>query len=266
MKKPNNTYKNYGKNWTMTNPKLTIQEIALLKQNPLQYLKTHDGTSLGKIRPPLDNIAPKIRNKKKEQAYILTENGEIIRHKRGTKNGVIIDDKTLIDENRKNLHLTHNHPSELTIDNIPTTLSTEDMEGLIMKNNNGEYLFRSISAEAPNGTRVTLLHNNKFNESNEADFHKAMTNYHTKCFQYKGLILLKTKKAMFDKVQQYKFDHPHESIPHMKMEIETRKQVIKEMGSLENYLQKEGVMKDFEDCNCKLRITNNKVDWESEIL
>lgn len=52
----------------------------------------------------------------------------------------------------------------------------------------------------------------------------------------------------------------------MKIEVETRKEVIKEIGSLKGYLKKEGVIKSFEDCNCKLRITNNNVDWESRLL
>ena len=78
--------------------------------------------------------------------------------------------------------------------------------------------------------------------------------------------LQKTKQIMFNKIQQYKADHPHESIPHMKMEIETRKELIKEIGSLSSYLKKDGVIKSFEDCNCKLRITNNNVDWESRLL
>ena len=250
----------------MTNPKLTIQEIALLKQNPLQYIKTHDGTSLGKIRHSLDNIAPKIRNKKKEQAYILDENGNTIQHKQGTKNGVEIDTDTLQYENQKNLHITHNHPAEMTLDDIPTTLSHADLLILNTKNNDGDYIFRSISAEDPNGTRITLIRNNKFNETNEYDYQMAVNKYFNKSIQYKQLVLQKTKQIMFNKVQQYKVDHPHESIPHMKMEVETRKEVIKEIGTLKGYLKKEGAIKSFEDCNCKLRITNNNVDWESEIL
>ena len=231
-----------------------------------ESVKTHDGTSLGKIRTSLDKIAPKIRNKKKEQAYILDEDGNIIQHKRGTKNGVEIDEDTLKEEKHKNLHVTHNHPSDLTLDNIPTTFSEDDMEALLTKNNDDDYLFRSISAESPNGTRITLIHNNNFNEADENNYRNAMGKYIAKSFQYKTLILQKTKQIMYDKVQQYKADHPHESIPHMKMEIETRKQIIKEMGGLDDYFKKEGVFKAFEDCNCKLRITSNEVDWESEIL
>ena len=231
-----------------------------------EYSKTHDGTSLGTIRTSLDKISPKIRNKKKEQAYIIDEEGNIIQHKKGTKNGVEIDENTLKEEKHKNLHVTHNHPSDLTLDNIPTTLSEDDMEALLTKNNDDDYLFRSISAESPNGTRITLIHNNNFNEADENNYRNAMRKYIAKSFQYKTLILQKTKQAMYNKVQQYKADHPHESIPHMKMEIETRKEMIKEMGGLEDYFKKEGVFKAFEDCNCKLRITNNNVDWESKVL
>lgn len=231
-----------------------------------ESVKTHDGTSLGTIRTSLDKIAPKIRNKKKEQAYILDEEGNIIQHKRGTGDSVEIDTDTLQYENQKGLHITHNHPSDLTLDDIPTTLSHADLLILNTTNNDGDYIFRSISAENPNGTRITLIRNNKFNETNEYDYHMAVNKYFNISIQYKQLILQKTKQAMYNKVQQYKADHPHESIPHMKMEVETRKEVIKEIGSLSNYLKKEGVIKSFEDCNCKLRITNNKVDWESEIL
>ena len=231
-----------------------------------ESVKTHDGTSLGKIRHSLDKIAPKIRNKKKEQAYIIDEYGNIIQHKKGTGDSVEIDEDTLKEEKHKGLHITHNHPSDLTLDDIPTTLSHADLLILNTKNNDGDYLFRSISAENPNGTRITLIRNNKFNESNEDDYHMAVNKYFNSSIQYKHLILQKTKQIMYGKVQQYKSDHPHESIPHMKMEIETRKEVIKEIGSLKGYLKKEGVIKSFEDCNCKLRITSNKVDWESEIL
>ena len=231
-----------------------------------ETVKTHDGTSLGKIRTPLDKIAEKIREKKKEQAYILDENGNIIQHKQGTKNEVELDTETLKYENQKNLHITHNHPSEITLDDIPTTLSHADLLMLNTTNNNGDYIFRSISAEAPNGTRITLIRNNKFNESNEYDYQFAVNKYSRASTQYKKLVLQKTEEAMFNKVQQYKTDHPHESIPHMELEVETRKEVIKEIGSLNSYLEKEGVLKSFEDCNCKLRITNNKVDWESKVL
>lgn len=229
-----------------------------------ETVKTHDGTSLGRIRTQLNKIAEKIREKKKEQAYILDENGNIIQHKQGTKNEVELDTETL--KNQKNLHITHNHPSEITLDDIPTTLSHADLLMLNTTNNDGDYIFRSISAEAPNGTRITLIRNNKFDESNEYDYQFAVNKYSRASTQYKKLILQKTEEAMFNKVQQYKTDHPNERIPHMELEVETRKEVIKEIGSLNSYLEKEGVLKSFEDCNCKLRITNNKVDWESKVL
>ena len=161
------------------NKKLPIKEIALLKTNPQEYYttKTHDGTSLGKVRPAIAKYV---------EEYSLSPFREV---------GVMSDDKEIYHFQ----HINNENPSQEELEKLGKTglhiISTisdddatdfgafypfhgdmkdynytpweDDLETLFMKNENGEYIVQSHTTVSPTGQSVTLVKNNKFNEDNQ---------------------------------------------------------------------------------------------------
>ena len=241
-----------------------VKYNTIIKIIEKELNKTHDGTNLKPIKSSLDKIAKKIRNKKKEQAYLLDENGNIVLHKKGTKHGVEWDEETEL-KGHTNLHITHNHPEGITIDDIPTTFSKADMLILRKKNNEGEYYYKSISAESPNGTRITLIKNNKFSTLDEDKYFQATENYSYACTDYNRMHREKVEEIMKEKIKEIKSKDKYAPINHLQLHAKTQEEVTKEIGTLNDYLKEKGIYKQFEKCNCKFRITKNPVDWKSKL-
>lgn len=118
-----------------------------------------------KVRLELENFRMETcvrRVKKKEKGIFISNDGERLASFNGDDHKVSIDNEKAWDLYQKygELHFTHNHPSGKD-SFLPTCLSESDCN--MFKNhrisfeNGSETLWKSVTAEAPNGTRMTLI-------------------------------------------------------------------------------------------------------------
>ena len=220
-----------------------------------EAVKTHDGTSLGKVRNNLNKFAQKYNQLDHEEASIYNAEGKEIRH-------INQDQDTQVDLNEiteylnkegiTGCHIDHNHPILHYADVIPSPLSIPDMDMLRIKNDKGEYIYQSISCESKNGYRMTLIKNKNFSPKDEKRFQIETDHFNESC------------NAYYEAFKKYNKDwsHAHAKEYHEKgytldqFRKESVKQTVKELGTFEDFIFNErGYDKTFEDCNCKLRIT-----------
>ena len=119
-----------------------------------------------KVRKALDDFRMETcvnRVKKKEKAILITNDGKRVASFNGDTHSVMIDNEKAWDLYHKygELHMTYNHPSGKD-SFLPTCLSENDCKQLSLNHhisfeNGSESLYKSITAEAPNGTRMTLI-------------------------------------------------------------------------------------------------------------
>ncbi len=241
---------------------LTIQEIALLKTNPKKYytIKTHDGTSMGKINNALNNFAQsqigevdKVGGKEHLQIYDSNGKPYFNTIKEGSTYQVSVPTDDLREE--KNLHLAHNHTTLLE-DGMPTMLSSGDTNILLEKNKDSDYIFQSITATSPSRRcpKVTLLRNNKFSEDDHPQFKKATEQMRDEYSRYREKfqnMVMKEEKKMVD---EYMKEHPHGIRP-FRFHTDAVNVAYKECGTLDQHFKSNGVYDELEKANCKLRIT-----------
>ena len=236
-----------------------VKYNTILKIIEQETYKTHDGTSLGKIKQSLNQWAEQHRTQKYEEIALYDNNGKLI-HTTTDEDRNFCEikkedfDKIFNQDKNKLLHLTHNHPN-LYIDDIPTYFSITDKNlFLYVKNADGEPCFRSISAETKNGWRTTFIKNNKFNEDNEISFSFAFDKYNQSCKDYYE----KYSKLKMKYGKEHFKESKEKGLTGKQFEKEAIEHTTKKLGTLQEYLEKEGVFKDFEECNCKLRFARSK--------
>ena len=115
-----------------------------------ETVKTHDGTSLGKVRNNLNRFARKYNQLDHEEASIYNADGKEIKHLTQNESDQVDLNKITEQLNKKGVtgcHIDHNHPILHYADVIPSPLSIPDMDMLRIKNKNGDYIYQSISCE-----------------------------------------------------------------------------------------------------------------------
>lgn len=222
--------------------KLPIKDLALLKSNPQQYYatKTHDGTSMGKIGPALDEWAKKSFRRQ----ALFDENGKLI-------SDISIEDrgwndsnhmwKDYIDTDTKNLNYirawqtTFGYFKETTDDKGIYPLYDGNILRLSNeKNKNGDYLLRSYSTVGPNGVRMTAIRGDKFNEEDEKK--------------------LKIAARHYDSIQKFYRREYYVIYDNLKNNIDNpAEETIRKIGTYKERLEKEGVLQELEDCHIKIR-------------
>lgn len=144
-----------------------------------------------KVRKALDTFRDETCGDKpltKERINVINNEGEVVYKKNGKSTSVPYNhDKVLKQrESQGILHMTHNHPllknEDKPHDIIPTMLSEADARQLLWTVHLGEnkgrfgvensfdFVYKSVTAESPNGSRITLMANNKFTHENEEDY------------------------------------------------------------------------------------------------
>lgn len=222
--------------------------------------KCNDGTSFTRaLTNSLNNWADKNRKQDHEiMAFYDKEGNLIFEEDNGDENGVVMSDedfeKIFEKEGYNNLDLTHNHPS-LHIDNIPTYLSTTDRDMLLVRNSKGEYCFRSMSAETPNGYRVTIVKNNNFSEDNHFDYEDTFNLYNLHCKDYHNAY--KEIQNDYAREKFYEYKKQGKKFSGEELRKESIEYTLKKLGSLDKYLRERGVFDNFKKANCKLRIVKN---------
>ena len=223
-----------------------------------ETVKTHDGTSLGKVRNNLNRFARKYNQLDHEEASIYNADGKEIKHLTQNESDQVDLNKIteqLDNEGVTGCHIDHNHPILHYADVIPSPLSIPDMDMLRIKNKNGDYIYQSISCESKNGYRMTLIKNKNFNEQDEKLFQIETSHFNESCNDYYEAFRKHSKD----------WSHAHAKEYHEKgytleeFRKESIKQTISELGTFEDFIFHErGYDKAFKNCNCKLRITRTQ--------
>ena len=246
--------------------KLTIQEIADWKEKgvlPQRLIKTHDGTSMGKINQSLNAFAHKYIGEiasigGREHLQIYDKDGKpyFNRAKVGGNFNVPVPMGELIRENVKNVHLTHNHTTLLS-DGLPTMLSKADTDILLEKNMDSDYLFQSITATTPtkNNSKITLLRNNKFSTEDHSQFRKATEKMRNEYTNYRNEFQLTVKSEEQKMIENFRREHGEHSMRPFGFHDDAVKKALEKCGTLDQHFKETGVYEDIEKANCKLRVT-----------
>lgn len=219
--------------------------------------KTHDGTSMGKIKDNLNRFAKKYNQLDYEIAEIYDSNGKLLK-RISQKESAQVDLNEIIKEAKEKgwtgLHIEHNHPILEYENVIPSPLSIPDMDKLRITNDDGEYIFQSITCESKNGFRMTLLRNDKFNIHNEGTFQN-VTDYLEEDYE---AYLTKYKQHFQGWVDDNIKDYVKRGASQEKFEKDGETYTLKEIGSFKDYIFKEmDYNRLFGECNCILRISKN---------
>ena len=230
-----------------------------------------------KVRKALDDFANETCGEKPrgtEKLHLINENGEVVYTKNGKKTSVPYNHKKmnkLVSENGL-LHMEHNHPivkGEIADSTkyVPTMLSEGDAYQLLEKgyvengrfesmiDSNWDYFFKSITAESPNGSRITLIKNNDFNVDNEDDYmnayHRLDNEWQGYCQSFKSsksqyVAYLNSDTGWFREMYHLEGKSYDECIDAID------KQVIKDIGRFEDNIQ--NIREDFNKCNVELSI------------
>ncbi len=236
---------------------LSIQEIADLKEGRKtlkQITKTHDGTSMSNLKIPLKNFIDKYSQIYAVTVEVYDENGKKQYTHQSPVNIPLNSKKTnrLKKENQSNCHYIQNATTrgDANKPHLPTrkngyldSFGEWERDELIDKNNNGDYLYRSVTLVSTNGSTISLIRNNKFNQEDEQAFLTTYDNMVKKCKDYESDL----DKHMYDRVYD---------------ENGRLRYVEKEDFDMKQYISKNGdgydILKDFQEdfskANVKLRI------------
>lgn len=166
---------------------LNIQEIASLKSGMKtleEIRKTHDGTSLGKVRPAITKYVEEYSLSPFREVGVIS-NGEEIYHFQHINNENPSKEE-LEKLGKTGLHIVSTisdddatdfgafYPFHGDMKDYNYTPWEDDLETLFMKNEKGEYIVQSHTTVSPTGQSVTLVKNNKFNEDNHENVKKIL--------------------------------------------------------------------------------------------
>ena len=210
--------------------------------------KCSDGTSFNKsLRASFDRFREEYGGlTDHEELSILGNQGNLLLHSKGGAHGVEVDSEELENGDYRNLHIIHNHPTLFT-DNVPTYLSEGDMENFIK-----EDVYRSITAVSPNGTQMILIKTNKFDSENRSSWN-ALMDLHDYCQSYYDFYEDRVIDYMTNKAIEYQKAHNGEFIKASSFRQEASESVIKDMGTLKQYLEKHGVYDSLNEYGFRLR-------------
>lgn len=253
----------------MKNITLSIKDIALLKQLPEEYFmnvleKTHDGTSMGKIGPVLDEWM--------ENTYMMTcagfnEQGEkVYETEISTPSAGAQLLYAEIDGESKNIHcITNNSRTTADKEKPAAQINTgtgiflvpgyEQLKSLTLKNDHLEYMLRSYSLASPDGTRMTVIRNDSFGMKDHTNYEKTIKDFAKDTKNYNNKLDNLIKKKVEAMMENGEYPNGLEGKPVKEIVDYARKESIKEYGSWEDVVYYgKNYPEQFEQCNTKFRI------------
>ena len=138
--------------------------------------------TLAKFRKETCN--PK-KPRKTEKAIIINNNGETVIDKKGDKNSVTWNSNEILKAFTENneLHIEHNHPLYEN-PKLPVFLSGDDIIRIRDKIGQykngiytGDYVFKSITCEGANGTRMTLIRGDNYKDTDNTKLQEIIADY-----------------------------------------------------------------------------------------
>lgn len=242
--------------------KKTINEII----NKAIIVKCSDGWNLStKVRSTFNQFAKDTRSLTHEELIMCDKQGNVVFSKKGDNHSVGISDEedNMLWSNYRDLDVDHNHPTVIGKD-VTTCLSWEDMENPITVGTGkkiGEheyedvYLCKSVTAEAPNGSRMSLVRNYNFNLLSDGDNYENARGELVKAnSQYKNKFTDAVLDYCINHVIEFKEKHPDAHVRESDFRDEAEDYVIKELGKFEETSDFKRVQKLFKDANCNLTV------------
>ena len=207
------------------------------------------------------------RDWEKEKCLFVTNKGEIVWSKVGEKNMVELDTYQgwLQSEHNGLLHIEHNHPNVKGLEYFPSVLSSADIRKMY-DSANGRYLYRSITAEYPNGSRMSISKTREFGETHDFNkderihdlsvkynnvFTKYVLDYREKILEYTGM----GKEEFIQKIGTGDWGSDE-------FKSNVCKKVTNDIGTLYDYLSDEGLVDEFRDEGLVLKITGERGIYE----
>lgn len=199
-----------------------------------------------------------------EKIIFVTNKGEIVWSNDGDGNSVECDNYEAWLQSREHglLHMEHNHPVVKGLEYFPSVLSKDDIRGLVDKAGD-YYLYRSITAECPNGSRMSVSKTRDFDKryilSNEEDMIRVSNDYNLSLIRYielyRGKILDYTGLSREELVSTVGGTGDWGASEYKKMIC---KKVTDEIGTLSSHFEKEGIVEEFEEYGLVLKITGER--------
>ena len=253
---------------------LNVKDLALLKTNPIAYYKkTHDGTSMGGLRSIIYDFNQKYALERQKHIISYDSQGNEVNHvQRPVKYEGLPDPVPIprnIWDNYSNLDMVSNlggtdeiligssevYPIDvgMSYKNNQSSFNRYEYGSLIQKNKEGEYTYRSITMVSPDGTSMTLIKNNKFNEADEDIYYDLAMKFDREMAGY----TLQCKKDYNNKYEEL----IKEGAEPIQAKREARKYTRDKNGDMHDFIKEQGWDKTFEEqCNTKLRLRNSEIN------
>lgn len=176
----------------------------------------------------------------------------------------------LMEDNVTELHDIHNHPANDFADPLPTCLSEADINHLLKRNNNGDFIFRSIGVVSANGSEMRITRDDTAGYVSSFDKMYSLKNIVN---QYRGYRNYYERKYLANAENYLKTNYP--DLPKNMKEnlISTpgfRKAVhnmtVNEIGNLQQYFGEMGVYIECERCGWKVDmnpVKDSMVNWDA---
>ena len=277
----------------MSRVTLSINDLALLKINPDEYYKrqlnkTHDGTSMGPLRQKIkdfssrygadDEVVINVYDDKHstaqaqhfgnvfeadyfdpDEAYLLEEVTDL----------EITDGHIIRNIGHEYVDFTHPYSYESMdkYEDMYSAPNSHDLEQLTRKNDDGEYLFRSMTLVSPNGASISFIKNNQFSSEDEAGFMKLVEEYNADCYDYSN----KYDSDFFENKDRIVADRNEleggiewrlDPKEHFGVNDDSIKMTTEQNGTLYDFIKEKGYEEKFEKYNVKVRIRGKELNTE----
>ena len=277
----------------MSRVTLSIKDLALLKINPDEYYKrqlnkTHDGTSMGPLRQKIKDFYSRYGT---DDEVIINVYDDEHSTARAEHYGNVFDsdyydpDETYLIEEVKDLEITDghiirnighetvdfNHPYSYetlnSYDDMYSAPNGHDLEQLIAKNDDGEYMFRSMTLVSPNGASISFIKDNQFSIEDEKGFMELVEKYNLDCYDYSNKYSVDTDDNRERIVEErheregnieWRLD-PKE---HFKVNDDSVKMATEHNGTLYDFIKDEGYVESFGEHHVKVRIRGKELNKE----
>lgn len=272
------------------NIQLSIKDIVLLKQDPYNYYitKTHDGTSMGPLRQKIKDF---YRRYGTDDEVIINVYDDDHSTARAEHYGNVFDsdyydpDEAYLIEEVKDLEITDGHiirnigheyvdfthpysyESLDKYEDMYSAPNTHDLEQLTAKNDEGEYMFRSMTLVSPNGASISFIKDNQFSSEDEKGFMELVEKYNLDCYDYSNKYsadvddnrngIVEERNAIEGGVE-WRLD-PKE---HFKVNDDSIKRTTEQNGTLYDFIKDNGYEDDFEKYHVKVRIRGKELNKE----
>lgn len=241
---------------------------TLLKVIEKSINKTHDGTSMGKLKGTINKFADKYSKELDGYAEIIDKNykrvSDDIKYSDDfgrNKNNIPYDELDDVDNHIIKTRVPYTGYGNSVLNNFYdethlktfTSMPYDDMMEIMKKNDDGEYLFQSSTLISNNKSYMTLLRNNDFSEDDEKKFQSVCKEFRS---DVENSDWAKQWKDTFRQIQE---EDPSLFVHNDLDEVcSNRMREQTGYGTMREYLESRDYETKFKDCNVLFVMPKNK--------